>query len=280
MDSRLPKNLPKCICGHDEYEVVHKGEWVDREGELNFSILRCLNCNLLRTFSVPKETIATDEEIEHRLKNLKLWQSFGEELIELIKRYQENKKLKVLDIGCNLGIFVKLAEENEWEAVGIDTDEKVIKLGRGKFRVNLRNTKLEDAEFKSNEFDVVVLEHTLEHIFEPLKLIKIIRKILKRGGIIVIRVPNVEGLPVKIQNLRGEIWYGYNPRQHVWHFTQKTLRQLLENEGFEILELQANNPMHYEKTGSFWDVPRDLILKFSGLLGLADQITLVASPQK
>lgn len=274
------KNFPKCICGGDEYEVVHKGEWVDKVGGLSFSILRCLNCDLLRTFPVPKETIATEEETKHRLKNLELWKSFGKELVELTKRYQENKKLKVLDIGCNLGIFVKLAEENGWEAVGIDTDEKVIKLGREKFRVNLRNTKLEEAGFKSGEFDVVVLEHTLEHIFEPLKLIRIIRKIPRRGGIIIVRVPNVEGLPIKIQNLRGEIWYGYNPRQHVWHFTQKTLRQLLESEGFEILELQANNPMHYEKTGSFWDIPRDLILKFSGLLGLADQITLVATPQK
>lgn len=276
----VKNKFPRCICKHTEYEIVHKGAWIDRKGKLSFSILKCLNCGLFRTFPVPKKTTATYEDVKLRLENYELWRTFGENLIRLIKKYKKEKKLKLLDIGSNVGILVKLAKENSWVATGIDLDKSAVKLGRQKFKVDLRCTSLEKAEFKPGSFDVVVLSHTLEHVQQPKELVKEIKDILKKKGIVVIDVPNIEGLPVKLQKIRREVWYGYWPTQHIWHFTAKSIRRLLEDEGFKILELHAGRPMHYYKTGSLLDIPRDLILKLSGLLNMADQITLVARPQK
>lgn len=274
------RRFPKCICGHAKYEIIHEGEWIGREGKLRFSVIRCLNCALLRTFPVPRKTTATSEDVRLRIENYELWRSFAQYLINLIKKHQKKKKLKLLDIGSNVGILVKLAKENGWVATGIDLNKSAVELGCQKFKVDLRCTSLEKAEFKSKSFNVVVLSHTLEHISQPKKLIEKIKRILKRKGILVIEVPSIEGLPVKLQKIRGEVWYGYWPTQHIWHFTKKTIRRLLEDEGFKILELHARKPMHYEKTGSLLDIPRDLILKLSGFLNMADQITLAATSKK
>lgn len=274
------RKFPECICEHTKYEVVHEGEWVDGKEKLSFSILQCLSCGLLRTFPIPKKTVSTVEDAKYRLERYELWRSFGKNLIQLIKKYKKEQKLKLLDIGSSVGILVKLANENGWEAVGVDLDKNAIELGRQRFQVDLRCASLEKARFKSESFDVVVLSHTLEHIQRFKNLIKEIGNILKRDGILIIEVPNIAGLPVKLQKIRGEAWYGLDPRHHLWHFTKKTIRRLLEDERFKILELHARQPMHYEKTGSLWDIPRDLILKLSGFLNMADQITLAATPQK
>lgn len=274
------ERFPRCICGQDRYKVVYDEEWKDREGKLNFSILQCPNCGLLRNFPIPQKTTSTMADIGHRLENLELWESFGQNLIRLISKFQEKGKLKVLDIGSNIGVFVNLAKKNGWQAIGIDLDKKRVEVGRKKFNIDLRCTDLVGAKFENNEFDVVVLSHTLEHIFEPEKLLQEIRRVLNEMGILVIEVPNIEGLPVKIQKIRRQNWYGYDPRQHLWHFTPKTIHNLLEKHGFRILELKTSKPLYYEKTGSFLDIPRDLILKLSGFLGMVDQITLVATPQK
>lgn len=274
------RKLPECSCGHTKYGVVYEGQWVERTRKLNFSVIRCLNCGLLRTFPMPKKTTATSEDVKRRLENYELWRSFAQYLIDFIKKHQKRKRIKLLDIGSNIGILVKLAEENGWQGIGIDLDKKAVNVGRRHLGIDLRRVSLENAHFGSQEFDVVVLSHIFEHVVKPYEFLEEVKRILKKGGLLIIQLPNIEGLPVKLQKIRREVWYGYWPTQHIWHFTPKTIRRFLEDEGFKILELHTRQPMHYEKTGSLLDILRDLILKLSRFLNMADQITLAATPQK
>lgn len=273
------RKLPKCICGQNEYSQDYCGDWIDNRGRLSFKIVDCQKCGLLRTLPVPRETTPDIKETMYRIENYELWQSFGRNLIDLIEKYKKGKSLRVLDVGCNVGIFVKLSKENGWNSIGIDIDKKAIEIGKKKFGVDLRNTSLKDAKFKEKEFDVVVLSHTLEHIYEPEELLKDILQVLKNEGVLVIEVPNIGGIPEKIQVCRGKQWYGYDPRHHVWHFTKKTLKLILKNSGYEILECNAKSPLYYKKTDNFSGQIRDLILRLSGFLGMADQITFVARPK-
>lgn len=274
------ESFPRCICGHRRYRIILKDEWVDEIGGLNFWIIGCVSCGLLRTFPVPLKTIDNFEDAKHRIRNQELWKSFGLDILRLIRTYQKNAHAKILDVGCNIGIFVKLAEEYHFDATGIDVDRYAVRVGRDRFGVDLRCQNLEEAKFNQNEFDVVLLSHTLEHVPNPIELLGEINRILKPNGILVVESPNIEGLSVKLQKLRGEPWYGYNPRQHVWHFSPMTIQWLVESAKFKTIELNTKKSMHYEKTGSLWDIPRDVVLKLSGLLGLSDQIILVAIPQK
>lgn len=275
----LSNRKRKCVCGWNQYKILMSDIWRKDNTLFHFTIFECLRCHLLRTIPIPQNT-TTRGQVKERLAKLGLWELFAKNIIKQIEKYKKEKELRVLDIGANLGVFVNLSAKKGWDVTGIDVDREVVRIGKEKFKIDLRCTDLEDAKFKSEEFDVVTLSHTLEHILEPKELLMEIHRVLKERGILVIEVPNIDGFPVKIQNIRGELWYGYDPRHHIWHFTPKTLRRLLEDLDFDILELNTSQPLYYEKTGSFTDIPRDLILKLSGLLGVADQIILVATPQK
>jgi predicted SAM-dependent methyltransferase len=91
------------------------------------------------------------------------------------------------------------------------------------------------------------LLHTLEHIYEPRILINKTQQIIKKDGILIIQVPNIDGLSVKIQNLRGKPWYGYDFSHHLWHFQPKTLKDLLTENNFEIVEIQIFFLILFEK---------------------------------
>lgn len=270
----------KCLCNSINYENSYTGKWKEKNKNINFKLLKCQICGLQRTDPAPKTTTCSYDDFQKRLDHRKLYQSFAQNTIKTIFEYKQGKHLKILDVGSNIGIFVEAAKEQNWEVIGIDIDRKAIEIGKKKYGVDLRNTLLENAGFQKNEFDVVTLSHTLEHVYKPLELLKEIKRVLKDNGIIIIEVPNVNGLPVKIQKLRGEAWYGYDPLHHVWQFEPKTLNSLIENSDYEILNLDTSTPLFYEKTGNALDILRDIILKISGFLGLADQIILVARPQK
>jgi len=262
-----------CDCGEKEYQYFLK----NKQGP---SIVKCNSCGLLRTNPSPENTISEPVDFENRLNNLDLWKSFAYKIVLLIKKYKKNNNIRVLDIGSNIGIFVDLARKEGWNAIGIDIDERAITTGKKQFNIDLRLTSLENANFKKEELDVVVLIHTLEHILNLRSLLLNIKRILKKDGLLIIQVPNTDGLPVKIQNFRGKLWYGYDFSHHLWHFQPKTLKNLLLDSGFTIVELDIYSPLFYERTGIISDLIRNIILKISSFFRMADQITLVATPKK
>ena len=262
-----------CNCGNKESKYFIK----NNSGP---SIVECKKCGLLRTSPFSESTISEPIDFENRLNNLDLWQSFAYKIVLLIKKYKKKKNLRVLDIGCNIGIFVDLSEKEGWKATGIDIDKRAVDIGKKQFNCDLKETSLEKANFKKEEFDVIVLVHTLEHIYDLSKLLKEIKEIIKKDGILIIQVPNINGLPVIIQKLRGKPWYGYDFAHHLWHFQPKTLKNLLSKNNFQLVDINSRSSMFYESTGMVSDFIRKLTIIASWLINRGDQLTLVAQPKK
>ena len=71
--------------------------------------------------------------------------------------------------------------------------------------------------FKENEFDIVLLEHTIEHLDEPAKVVKEMERITKSGGIIDIRTPHFS------------CYHSYRDPTHKWHFSIDSINYLTKN---------------------------------------------------
>lgn len=267
-----------CLCGSKNFNLFYKGTWEDTEGCIKFSLFECFSCHLIHTSPFPRELKSTKVDIDYRLNNLVVWRLFGMDLINKIKQVKkQNNNIKILDIGCNIGIFVELFQKQGWDSVGIDTDQEAIMVGKKTFYVDLRCTTIEKGGFHQDEFDVIVLSHTLEHIPGPVQLLKYAKKILKKGGLLVVVVPNIKSLPAMFQEFRGKQWYGYNPRQHIWHFTPNTLGTLLQKNDFKVVWVDTSKPMYYVGGGLVKWVLRKIVLISSQIFRNADQITIIAS---
>ena len=140
------------------------------------------------------------------------------------------------------GNFLKVAKGRGWNAYGVDVSPWVCANLTGQGYKNIYNFNLEEANFNANYFDVINMNHVLEHIPSPLDFLIEVNRILKPGGIILIEVPNERRFPynyiiinmVKPKNMDPR----YTPEKHFNLFTKYILTTLIEKSGFKSLTIR------------------------------------------
>ncbi len=104
----------------------------------------------------------------------------------------------VMDFGCGYGGTLAAFPES-WTRIGFDYDENQLSYGR-KFDLDLRS--IDTIESYDGEFDVIMLNQVLEHIPNPILLLKKLRRYLKPNGVLYIEVPGFEAIINKGIDLR------------------------------------------------------------------------------
>lgn len=171
-----------------------------------------------------------------------------------IRDFREGLKLiesfkpigRILDIGCAMGIFLALAKEKGWEVLGVDVSDYATKFARERFGINCFTGDIRDARLPGKYFDVITLWDTIEHFEDPLEELKEIRRILADDGIILFDTPNVESIMRVFAHWAYKATGGFFKypikklyhQFHLYYFSPKTLKMLLDRTGFEIIEMR------------------------------------------
>jgi glycosyltransferase involved in cell wall biosynthesis len=143
---------------------------------------------------------------------------------ELIRKRVNNEGKKILDLGCGDNKTFK-------NAIGVDIIPKgeiVQQLsGNSKSVADVEADVSKPLPFEDSSVDVVVARHILEHIIDPISAIKNWIKVVKKGGVMIICVPNellIRSIPV-------------NP-EHVHAFTPDSLKTMIDTiGGMKVLEM-------------------------------------------
>lgn len=147
--------------------------------------------------------------------------------LDLILKHSENPK-SILDIGAANGLFLSLAKERGLEITGIELSEAASKKAKEKYGFVFHNVKMEDFN-PCRQFDIVHLNHVLEHLVDPHKAVEAIHKFLRPGGIVYIEVPmqlNVyDRLKYRILR-RGWVFDSINSIHHPIFYSPNTLCRL------------------------------------------------------
>lgn len=251
MDTLKIETLP-CLCGEIKYTLTFAHNKL-LNGDQGASVITCTSCDLMRTTPRPLVQVATTEELYQdqdyfagARENANLWYQMQTPIIEDVKRYKKNGAW--LDIGSGLGFLPAVAKKHGFEARGIDLNKSVVKEGQDHFNHPVSLSSFE--EIKDESFDIISINHVLEHVEDPKTFLTLAATKLKRDGILVIGVPNIMGgVPRLIRFLnslglkRGSnwLWHGYQLSQHLWHFTPKSLVQNLPSELTPIDINQSDN---------------------------------------
>ena len=140
---------------------------------------------------------------------------------------------KALDIGCGQGTFLQLLKREGWECHGTElTLESSSRASRSGISVSVG--EIDENRFPLHSFDLITLWHVLEHLSEPLKTLKTITRLLKKGGILAISTPNIDSLQAGVG--RGQ-WFHLDAPRHFYLFSPPTLEQITAFLGFRLLKL-------------------------------------------
>ncbi len=199
----------------------------------------------------------------------------------LISRF--TKKGRVLEIGSSTGVFLQIFKERGWEVLGIEPSGSANIAGKKGIKVV--NSIFENAKLPKEYFDLVILNHTLEHMDNPLAVLKKANSVLKKEGILFVDVPNFGSLLSKIM---GKKWPYLLPEEHKWQFTKESLSKLFKVSGFEILHWESRSGI-FEYANPFLELSRKRflleILTFpysllATLLNMGDSMSMIGKKYK
>lgn len=142
---------------------------------------------------------------------------------------------KLLDVGCGDGSYIQYMQGFGWDAKGVDFDSEAVNNASSK-GLNVQLGNLMQQQYPNNVFDVVTINHVIEHVPSPLQLLQESRRILKQGGKLMIATPNASSWG---HHIYSADWRGLEPPRHLHIFTPKSLANLLGQAGFQEIELST-----------------------------------------
>ncbi|HZW37258.1 MAG: class I SAM-dependent methyltransferase [Deltaproteobacteria bacterium] len=135
----------------------------------------------------------------------------------------------LLDVGCGNGDALARMCSSGWSGTGVDTDPEAVENARTRHGLTVYLGRLEDLRFPGESFDAVTMKHVIEHVHEPVALVRESLRILKPGGRLVLVTPNVNGIG---HRWFGENWRGLEPPRHLHLFSPGALKRCAVQAGF------------------------------------------------
>lgn len=235
---------PCLLCGGRSWDVLVEGRDHDVAANgLWFAVVKCRDCGLCFTNPRPSvESIGRFYSADYKpYKGRKLREGLRAALKSWYRTRDERRTLgwhgqgRLLDFGCGSGAFLKRMRQQGWKVTGIDVAEDVVKRLCAEEDLQVLHGTLPHADLEPKSFDVVTMWQSLEHVHDPLETLKQCRRLLTRGGKLVLAVPSIDSL-----NFRwfGPDWYGLDVPRHLTHFAPVTLHSMLKLAGFHVHEIK------------------------------------------
>jgi 2-polyprenyl-3-methyl-5-hydroxy-6-metoxy-1,4-benzoquinol methylase len=228
------------ICGNRVVKIIIKNA---KAIGGQYDIYYCDQCMVGKTTPVlPPEDLEKlySEEI-YRSKNGKRFHGPIEKLI-YIWRLQRKKRIekhagkgKILDIGCGRGLFLDIMRTYGWTVKGVEFGQAAVENASSAYGIDVISETRMQNELPDEEFDVITMNHVLEHVYDPVETIHECSRTLKYGGLLVVSVPNILSLQASFGN---QDWFHLDPPYHLHHFSEQGLTKLLENHSFSIRKVR------------------------------------------
>ncbi len=137
---------------------------------------------------------------------------------------------RILDYGAGVGDFVRAAQNDGWDCVGIEPHKKARIVANEK----KQNTVYPAEHLKTlppKSQTVITLWHVLEHLPNLEQEIRIFKQLLMTSGRLVVAVPNFKSYDA--QHFKS-YWAAYDLPRHLWHFSRESISTLFEDFDMEI----------------------------------------------
>ncbi len=159
---------------------------------------------------------------------------------------------RVLDVGCSTGYLAMALTERGNEVVGLEYDEASAEQARAR-GLEVLTGDLEGMDLSGalgeGSFDVVVYADVLEHLRDPLPVLRATHRLLRPGGFVVISLPNIAHGDVRLALLDGHFDYsatGILDNTHTKFFTRRSLSRFARDAGFAVAELRRTTKALFE----------------------------------
>lgn len=267
-----------CLCHVEDVEPVGVGEDFEyRTSRDTFLAVRCRRCGLIYLNPRPADDEAHRIYPDHYHAFEFNPTQFG--FVYRVRRRLEAKRVLtwcrglgpnacILDVGCGDGFHLRLLRDfgrPGWTLEGVDTDERAIVAARAA-GLTVHHGKVETLDLTPGSYDLVLMIMTIEHLADPVAVLRRVGRLLKPGARVVIVTDNAASPDFKI--FSGRHWGGYHFPRHFTLFTRRTLTRLAAAAGLSVQRVATSfSPVNWvyslRNWLDDWRAPRWIVNRFS-----------------
>ncbi len=159
----------------------------------------------------------------------------------ILKLVGDVKGKRILDLGCSTGYLGEIFKRSGAYVVGADISSQAVQKAKEvldeAYDFDIEGEWPE--EIRKENFDIIILAEIVEHVFNPVHVLKKARGLLSEGGYIIISTPNFLSWMNRLKFLFGRFKYqeeGIFDFGHIRWFTWKLLNKNLSDSGFKIVK--------------------------------------------
>jgi len=164
---------------------------------------------------------------------------------------------RLLDVGCSTGIFLDEMRSSGWDVQGVELNAGAAQYAQDRLQLSVLVDDLLQIDVQQvggmASFDAITLWNVLEHNFDPGAVLEQCWRLLKPDGIIAFTIPNWESID---RRLFGRYWIGFDTPRHLFVFPDKTLEEILNGQGFQVVENRCLFGGYYTFIQSIFSVLR------------------------
>ena len=234
----------------------HRGDIIDRVN--GYDVIHCDACGFRHVLQLPSaeelrsaygESYYRDEKPNYvaRAREDAEWQALAWEdrlsLFEELLERDPTRAYSVLDIGCGPGWFLKAASDRGWKTQGVEPSTQAAAFAQS-LGLDILNIMFDESSATiTDHADVVHLNNMLEHVADPIGLLRLAIGRVRPGGLVCVGVPNdYNGFQEAVRAGGSAPWW-LAPPHHLNYFDFDSLTTLLERLGLEVLDAMTSFPM-------------------------------------
>ena len=241
----------KCIiCGADLHHLISidnmpasaqdipdKDE-LENDKAISLDMCQCKSCGLVQ---LDTEPVAYYKDVIRAGGGTRTMRNLRHEEYQRLLEMMEKKNIvgrNIIEVGCGRGEFLQMwldvPQTTNLHICGIENKKELVDEAR-KNGLNVHQAFAEDnAKFPEGPFDAFVQFNFLEHQPDPINMLRCIYNNLKEGAVGLVTVPSFE----YIMEYDG---YYELIRDHIANYDERTLKELFERAGFDVLEERIVN---------------------------------------
>jgi SAM-dependent methyltransferase len=225
------------VCGRElpDIALFARDKWFGR-GQ-TFELHACSDCRLAVTHPQPSVSqlefyYPTEyQSWRHPNRSLRLVRDLTARLRASLPPWGPFRRRgagSMLDVGCGRGDLLLRFAEAGWSATGLDISESAVQAAR-ELGVQASVGTIDTAPLPDASFDLVVMNHALEHLHDPVGAFGHAHRLLRDGGSLIVAVPNWDS---RLRRWFGTNWMPLEVPRHLTHFSPKALHLAAAQAGF------------------------------------------------
>ena len=195
----------------------------------------------MAAFNAPAFNQPSPREIERR-------RSVARRRLKTLARLlgKSHADIRLVDVGCSRGQFVAFAVQAGFAAEGVEPAPDIAAAARA-LGLHVRSGLLEQQNYPDAAFDAVSLFEVVEHLREPLPLLRECARILKPGGILLVSTGNTASWTVAAMGARWDYFHIEKDGGHISFFNPQSMTTLARNAGFRVACLATARVKFHDK---------------------------------